>query len=166
MRLAALVIACALASVVTSADVKRADERSLAPNFTLQSVDGDRISLSSYRGRVVLLDFWATWCTGCKVEIPWFIEFDKKYGGKGLMTIGAAMDEEGTKLVLPYLKEHPIAYPVVTGYPSLMKPYEITALPVTLLIDKAGRIADVHAGVVDKSAWEQEIQDLLREPRK
>jgi thiol-disulfide isomerase/thioredoxin len=74
MRLAAVVIACALAAVVTSADVTRADDRSLAPNFTLQSVHGDRISLSSYRGRVVLLDFWATWCTGCKVEIPWFIE--------------------------------------------------------------------------------------------
>jgi cytochrome c biogenesis protein CcmG/thiol:disulfide interchange protein DsbE len=165
MRLAAVVIAWALAAVVTSADVKRADERSPAPDFTLQSVEGKRITLSSYRGRVILLDFWATWCTGCKVEIPWFVEFDKKYRSRGLMTIGAAMDEEGTTFVLPYLREHPIAYPVVPGYPSLMKPYEITALPVTLLIDKAGRIADMHAGIVDKTAWEQEIQNLLREPK-
>jgi thiol-disulfide isomerase/thioredoxin len=85
----------------------------------------------------VLLDFWATWCTGCTVEIPWFIEFDKKYQRQRLTTIGIAMDEEGKRA--------------------------ITALPVTFLLDKAGRIADVHAGVVDKTIWEQEIKTLLRE---
>jgi cytochrome c biogenesis protein CcmG/thiol:disulfide interchange protein DsbE len=164
MRLAGIVVACALSAVATSADTTRVDQRKLAPDFTLQTLKGDRIALSSYRGHVVLLDFWATWCTGCKVEIPWFIEFDRKYKTKGMITIGAAMDEEGERLIIPYLKEHPIPYSIVGGYPSLMKPYEITALPVTLLIDKRGRIADIHAGVVDKSAWEQEIQSLLREP--
>jgi len=163
MKFRRIVFACALSAFVTSADMTRAADRRLAPNFTLPSVKGDRISLSSYRGRVVLLDFWATWCTGCKVEIPWFIEFDRKYRSKGLMTIGAAMDEEGDKLVVPYLQQHHIPYPIVTGFPSLMKPYEITALPVTLLIDKEGRIADIHAGIVDKAAWERKIQSLLRE---
>ncbi|HEY3160871.1 MAG TPA: TlpA disulfide reductase family protein [Vicinamibacterales bacterium] len=166
MRLTGLVVACALSAGVTSADTTPAGQRRLAPDFTLQSVKGERISLSSYRGRVVLLDFWATWCTGCKVEIPWFVEFDRKYKTKGLITIGSAMDEEGEKLVVPYLTEHAISYPIVPGYPSLVKPYEITSLPVTLLIDKRGRIADAHAGIVDKEIWEREIQSLLREPRK
>ena len=150
-------ILLALASVVPH------DQRKPAPDFRVETIKGDQISLSAYRGRVVLLDFWATWCTGCKVEIPWFIEFDKKYQRQGLVTIGIAMDEEGTRVIAPYVNEHRIPYLIASGYPSLVKPYEITALPVTLLIDRAGRIADVHAGVVDKAAWAREIQDLLRE---
>ena len=105
--------------------------------------------------------FFLAWC---RVEIPWFIEFQTRYKDRGLTAIGAAMDEEGLKLVTPYLAEHPINYPIVLGYPALMEPYHITALPVTLLIDRAGRIADAHAGIVDKDVWEQEIRALLDEP--
>jgi hypothetical protein len=75
---------------------------------------------------VVLLDFWATWCTGCKVEIPWFIEFDKAYRAKGLAAVGVAMDDEGWKKVEPYLKEHPISYTVVAGNFDAAGPYGIT----------------------------------------
>jgi thiol-disulfide isomerase/thioredoxin len=163
MRFVATLAAVGVSAVAAFAAVTPADHRMAAPDFTLDTMKGGHISLSSYRGRVVLLDFWATWCTGCKVEIPWFVEFDRKYRSKGLTTIGAAMDEEGKRLVLPYLKEHAIGYPIVAGFPSLMKPYEITALPVTLLIDRTGRIADTHAGVVDKNIWEKEIRELLAE---
>jgi len=163
MKAGGIVAVVALSTMVAFAGTVPRDQRKVAPDFALETTKGDGISLSAYRGRVVLLDFWATWCTGCKVEIPWFVEFHKKYQRQGLVTIGVAMDEEGTRVIAPYVNEHRIPYLIASGYPSLVKPYEITTLPVTLLIDKAGRIADVHAGVVDKTVWEQEIQDLLRE---
>ena len=147
----------------TPSPLTAAQERKAAPDFSLAGDGGSPIVLSRYKGNVVLLDFWATWCTGCKVEIPWYVEFQKKYAPLGLVSIGAAMDDEGWAKVKPYLAEHPIAYPIVIGNPDLVQPYDIKNLPVTLLIDRRGRIADAHAGVVDKDAWEREIQQLLRE---
>ena len=138
-------------------------DRKPAPDFALTDSNGSRIALSQYKGRVVLLDFWATWCTGCKVEIPWYLEFQKRYEARGLSSIGVSMDEEGWPVVRPYLRAHPISYPIVLGNPDLVKPYDITNLPVTLLIDRRGRIADAHLGMVDKDAWEQEIRQLLAE---
>jgi peroxiredoxin len=165
MALAFVVAPCVARPHAARLIVTAADRRG-APDFTLPDTNGTRVSLTDYRGQVVVLDFWATWCTGCKVEIPWFMEFHEKYNAEGLVTIGVAMDEEGWTPVREYLKEHPINYRIVTGYPDLMKPYEVTSLPVTLLIDRAGRIADAHVGVVDKEAWEEEIQTLLREAGK
>ena len=138
-------------------------ERTPAPGFALASADNTTISLSSYKGRVVLLDFWATWCTGCKVEIPWYQEFQNKYARRGLTSIGVAMDEEGWAKVKPYLLEHPINYPIVIGNPSLVKPYKVDNMPVTLLLDRQGNIADWHVGMVDKDTWELEIRQLLAE---
>jgi thiol-disulfide isomerase/thioredoxin len=138
-------------------------ERTPAPGFTLPSADNTTITLSRYKGRVVLLDFWATWCTGCKVEIPWYEEFQKKYARRGLVLIGAAMDDEGWATVKPYLSEHPINYPIVIGNPSLVKPYKVDNMPVTLLIDRKGNVADWHIGMVNKGTWEMEIQQLLAE---
>jgi cytochrome c biogenesis protein CcmG/thiol:disulfide interchange protein DsbE len=134
-----------------------------APGFTLVDSTGAQIALSAYRGKVVVLDFWATWCTGCKVEIPWFMEFEEKYHRDGLRTLGAAMDDEGWPEVRPYISLHPISYPILIGNQSLAKPFGVASLPVTILIDRAGRIADVHRGIVDKGAWEAELQALLRE---
>ena len=124
---------------------------------------GTKFPLSALKGRVVLLDFWATWCTGCKVEIPWYVEFQKKYARRGLTSIGAAMDEEGWEKVRPYLEAHPIGYPIVIGNPDLVNPYQVTNMPVTLLIDRDGKIADAHVGIVVKETWEQEIRLLLKE---
>jgi len=159
MRAAVLLVSLLLGSTA----IVPSHERPPAPDFSLADAGGARITLSRYRGRVVLLDFWATWCTGCKVEIPWYIEFQKKYAAQGLTSIGAAMDDEGWRIVRPYLDAHPIPYPIVIGNPELTQPYKIANLPVTLLIDRRGRIADAHAGMVDKDAWEQEIRQLLRE---
>lgn len=140
-------------------------DRTAAPDFTLEDETGKPVSMSALKGRVVLLDFWATWCTGCKVEIPWYIEFQKKYARQGLTSIGAAMDDEGWEKVRPYLRDHPINYPIVIGNPSLVGPYRVDNMPVTLLIDRRGRIADWHVGMVDKATWEQEIRELLKERR-
>jgi cytochrome c biogenesis protein CcmG/thiol:disulfide interchange protein DsbE len=139
------------------------EERTPAPGFALASATNTTISLSRYKGRVVLLDFWATWCTGCKVEIPWYQEFQKKYARRGLTSVGVAMDDEGWAKVKPYLREHPINYPIVIGNPSLVKPYKVDNMPVTLLLDRQGNIADWHVGMVDKDTWELEIRQLLAE---
>ena len=140
-----------------------AAQRAAAPDFTLSDARGKPITLSDYKGKVVLLDFWATWCTGCKVEIPWYMEFEKKYKRRGLTSIGVAMDDDGWKTVTPYLKKKPINYPIVVGDANFAQVYNVASLPVTLLIDRHGRIADAHVGMVEKRQWEQEILALLRE---
>jgi thiol-disulfide isomerase/thioredoxin len=166
VRILALLVAVVGISTAASTgttSLLAASDRKAAPDFALTDANGARIALSRYKGRVVLLDFWATWCTGCKVEIPWYVEFQKKYARKGFTSIGAAMDEEGWQKVKPYLEAHPINYPIVLGNPDLVKPYQITNMPVTLLIDRHGRIADAHVGMVVKDTWESEIQQLLAE---
>jgi cytochrome c biogenesis protein CcmG/thiol:disulfide interchange protein DsbE len=152
----------AAGSPVTAA-LRSQKDRTLAPDFALPDASGATIALSSHKGRVVLLDFWATWCTGCKVEIPWYQEFQAKYARQGLTSIGVAMDDEGWAKVQPYLREHPINYPVVLGKPGLVKPYKVNNMPVTLLLDRQGRVADWHVGMVDKNTWELEIRQLLAE---
>lgn len=137
--------------------------RKAAPNFTLTDSKGTSVRLSDYQGRVVLLDFWATWCHGCKIEIPWYMEFQNKYKDKGLSVIGVAMDEDGWKSVRPFLKKKRMNYAVVVGNEALAKLYAVDALPVTLLIDRDGKIADAHAGMVNKDAFESEIRVLLQD---
>lgn len=138
--------------------------RDTAPEFTLEDATGARVTLSNFRGHVVLLDFWATWCTGCKIEIPWYMEFHRKYEGQGLRAIGVSMDEEGWTVVRPYLQEHPISYPTVVADARTADDFKIVNMPVTLLIDRRGRVADRHVGLVDKDVWEREVVALLQEP--
>jgi len=140
-----------------------ANSRKPAPNFTLRDHKGASLKLSGYKGRVVLLDFWATWCGGCKVEIPWYMEFQRKYKDRGLSAIGVSMDEDGWKSVKPFLRKKPINYAIVVGNPALAKLYAVDAMPVTLLIDRDGLIAATHVGMVDKDAFESEIEVLLGE---
>jgi thiol-disulfide isomerase/thioredoxin len=153
LPLAALSLMAAVAS----------EPRTPAPDFVLHDATGAEVRLSDYKGNVVLLDFWATWCAGCKQEIPYFIDFDASYRDKGLVSIGVALDDEGWKTVTPYLAEHPIPYHIVTSDAAIVKSYQLTNLPVTLLIDREGRIVERHAGIVPREDWEKKIQDLLRE---
>jgi cytochrome c biogenesis protein CcmG/thiol:disulfide interchange protein DsbE len=139
--------------------------RTLAPDFALSDADGARVALSGLNGHVVLLDFWATWCTGCKVEIPWYMGFQRKYAKDGLASIGVAMDDEGWAKVRPYLAEHPISYPVVIGNLELLQhTFNLApSLPVTLLIDRDGKVAESHVGMVHKTSFERDIRRLLQE---
>jgi peroxiredoxin len=162
----AMILATVMIGIATStfSAVKPASERASAPDFVLADSAGKRVSLGELKGKVVLLDFWATWCTGCKEEMPWFMEFQKTYGGRGLQSVGVAMDIEGWAKVRPYLQQHPVNYPVVVGDVGLANRFgSMPGLPVTLLIDRKGRIAEFHPGKVDRSAFEAEIRQVLAE---
>jgi peroxiredoxin len=148
------------------ADLTAVNSRKIASDFTLSDSKGASVKLSDYKGQVVLLDFWATWCGGCKVEIPWYMEFQNKYKASGLSVIGVSMDEDGWKSVKPFLEKQPVNYPVVIGNPDLAKRYMVDAMPMTLLIDREGKIADSHVGMVDKDAFEGEIRVLLQDSAK
>lgn len=165
--LVVVLVASTIAAARIAADVAPVSARKPAPRFSLKDASGRPVSLSDLKGKVILLDFWATWCTGCKLEIPWFIEFQEKYAAKGLAAVGIAVDDEGWQAVTPYLVQHPIAYPIVLGdMDVLQKTFGLPAsLPVTLLIDRGGRIAKTHPGVVEKGAFEADIRTLLGEKR-
>ena len=162
-RVCAIAALFVLAGASLSAELLKPGARKPATNFSLPGRDGKPVQLSALKGKVVLLDFWATWCAGCKVEIPWFIEFDKAYRSKGLAAIGVSMDDEGWKTIEPYLRKNPISYTIVAGNFDAAAPYNITALPVTVLIDRAGRVAAQHVGVVDRKSFETELKQLLAE---
>ena len=138
-------------------------KRNLAPNFTLKDVDGKTVKLSDYKGKVVLLNFWATWCGPCKFEIPWFIEFQKKYKDQGFTVIGVSVDDDGWTSVKPYLEAKQMNYPVVVSDEAVNTMYGgIESLPTTFVLDKDGKIANTHVGLVSKKEYESDIEQLLR----
>jgi peroxiredoxin len=138
--------------------------RKPAPDFVLKDAADRRIQLSSFRGKVVLVNFWATWCGGCKVEIPWLIGFQQEYARRGFDVLGVSFDEDGWKIVKPFIAAKHLNYPVMIGDSRFASLFGgVDALPVTYVIDKAGRIATRHLGVVDKSQYQAEIEKLLSE---
>ena len=118
--------------------------------------------MSAYKGKVVLLNFWATWCGPCKIEIPWFIEFEKTYRDRGFAVLGVSMDEDGWAVVKPYVEQKNVNYKVVVGNGATAKQFGgVEALPTTLLIDREGNIAAEHVGLTSKSTYQDEIAILL-----
>ncbi len=133
-----------------------------AADFSLRDIDGKTVKLSDYRGKVVLLNFWATWCGPCKVEIPWFMEFEQRYKDRGFAVLGVAMDDEGWAVVKPYLQENRVNYRVVVGNDEVSSKYGgIDSLPTTMIVDRQGDIAATHIGLISKDAYENDIARLL-----
>ncbi len=123
---------------------------------------GRAVTLAEYKGKVVLLNFWATWCGPCKIEIPWFVEFEQKYKDKGFAVLGVSMDEEGFAVVRPFVDKNQINYRMVIGNDSVAQQYGgVDALPSSFIIDKEGRIAATHVGLVSKGEYARDIDALL-----
>jgi peroxiredoxin len=146
--------------------------RQAAPAFGMPDSSGKKVQLSDYRGKVVLLNFWATECGGCKLEVPWFVELESAHKSDSFTVVGVSMDtsyeklvspEEAWSRVKPFALEYKLNYPILMGDFTLLGSYELKFLPATFLIDKQGRIAASYAGVVDKSDVDSNINKLLAE---
>jgi len=135
---------------------------STAPAFSLQDLSGKPLSLADYSGKVVLLNFWATWCTPCRGEIPQFVDFQNTYGPQGLQLIGISMDDDA-KPVQEFYQQFKMNYPVAVGNANLAESYGgVLGLPVTFLIGRDGHIAAKYVGATDLNALQQKLQSLLQ----
>lgn len=160
-----ILAACSYSDAPRSASassLKPSGERKAAPDFSLKDADGRTVRLSDYRGRVVLLNFWATWCGPCKIEIPWFNELQKQHKQSGFDVIGISMDEEGWEVVKPFIADIGVNYRILMGDDSTAELYGgVDSLPTSFVIDREGKIASIHVGLVSKSDYENEIEELL-----
>ncbi|MBZ5635010.1 MAG: TlpA family protein disulfide reductase [Acidobacteriia bacterium] len=152
-----------LSSSAPSSVFLKPENRKVAPDFVLDDASGKPVRLSQFRGKVVLLNFWATWCAPCRVEIPWFIEFQKSQQNHGFAALGISLDEDGWDAVKPYIDEHKVNYRIVIGNDDVAQLYGAASLPTTFIIDRSGRIAATHVGICGKSEYEADIKAVLDE---
>jgi len=150
---------------VKAATLQAEKDRKAAPDFKLKDADGKLVHLSDYRGKVVILDFWATWCGPCRIEIPWFMDLQRKNKDRGFEVLGVAMDDEGWEVVKPFLAELGVNYRVMVGDDLTAQMYGgVDALPTTFLIDRDGRVAAVHVGLASRKDFEDGVEQLLQAP--
>jgi thiol-disulfide isomerase/thioredoxin len=137
-------------------------QSSPAPDFSLESLDGKTTRLSDFRGKAVLLNFWATWCGPCKIEMPWFVDFQKQYGSQGLQIVGVAMDDASKEDIGKFAKDMGVNYPILIGKEAVGDQYGgVPALPETFLIARDGKIVDKIIGLRGKAEIEDAIKEAL-----
>ena len=135
---------------------------SAAPDFELKSLEGKNVKLSDYRGKAVLLNFWATWCAPCKIEMPWFVDLNKKYESQGLAIIGVAMDDSGESEIAKFAKEMGVNYPILLGKDEVGDAYGgVQFLPSTFYIGRDGKIVKSNFGIMGESDIEDNIKLAL-----
>jgi peroxiredoxin len=134
----------------------------IAPDFTLQSLDGKTVRLSDFRGKPVVLNFWATWCGPCKIEMPWFVDLQKQYGPAGLQFLGVAMDDASTKDIAEFAESMKVNYPILVGKESVGDAYGgVQFLPETFYIDRNGKVVDKAFGLKGRGEIEDAIKKIL-----
>jgi peroxiredoxin len=137
-----------------------------APDFTLQDLNGKSVSLAGLRGKVILLDFWATWCPPCVKEIPHFVELYEQYKDKGVEILGISLDREGISVVKPFVQKFQIKYPIMMTDGKVDNDFgPITSIPTTFLIDSSGNIIKKYIGYNDKDVFETDIKKLLAQAK-
>ena len=136
-----------------------------APNFKVITTSGQPVSLENYRGYVLVIDFFATWCQPCRESIPHLIEMNRKYGKQGLQVLGMSADEDGERLVKVFANDHRITYPIALAGESTVVDFGVRSVPVMFIIDKKGSVAGVFRGFTDEvgRSTEQLIKKLLTE---
>lgn len=143
-------------------DASDLSKGSVAPAWKLQDLDGKTVSSEDFKGKVVILDFWATWCGPCRAEIPGLIDLQAKYQKQGLVVIGISLDEGGVETVKPFVKKAGLNYAVTLADNKVQQAFGgVDAIPLTFVIDRQGRIVTKHLGLTEKDEFEAEIKPLL-----
>ena len=133
-----------------------------APDFTLTTIDGKTLRLSDLRGKAVVLNFWATWCPPCKVELPWFVDYQKQYAAQGLQIVGISEDEGPKDKVAQFVKEMGVNYTVAIDDNSVAEKYgDVEDLPTTFYIDRNGKIVEFAMGLADRSEIEAKMKSAI-----
>ncbi len=143
-------------------DIATGGTQSQAPDFALQSLDNKTIRLSDFRGKPVVLNFWATWCGPCKIEMPWFVDFQKQYGPAGVQFLGVAMDDASPKEIREFAESMKVNYPILIGKESVGDDYGgVQFLPETFYIDRNGKVVDKAFGLKGRGEIEDDIKKIL-----
>jgi thiol-disulfide isomerase/thioredoxin len=135
---------------------------SVAPDFELPALDGKNLKLSDLRGKAVLLNFWATYCGPCKLEMPWFVELQKEYGPQGFQVVGVAMDDASTEDIAKFAKEMGVNYPILIGKESVGESYGgVNVLPTTFFVDRSGKLIAREFGLQSRNVFVDNIKKAL-----
>src|SRR3979411_945468 len=139
----------------------RIAKSTVAPDFSLESLDGKSVRLSDLRGKAVLLNFWATWCGPCKIEMPWFVDLQNQYGSQGLQIVGIAMDDASKEDIAKFAKDMGVNYPILIGKEAVGDAYGgVPAMPESFFIGRDGKVVDKILGLKGKG----EIEDAIKKP--
>lgn len=139
----------------------------IAPDFELQSLEGANLRLSSLHGKAVLLNFWATYCGPCKIEMPWFVELQKEYGPQGFQIVGVAMDDASTEDIAKFAKDMGVNYPILLGKEAVGLSYGgVNVLPTTFFLDRDGRVIAREFGLQSRSVFVDHIKEALSQGKR
>jgi peroxiredoxin len=165
MRTSFLALLLALAPEAFGIGLRKEADRKRAPDFELKDQAGQTVRLADFAGKVVLLDFWATWCGPCKASMPWFNDFAIQYGPEGFAVIGISMDAGGWPAVKQFIEKMRINYPIVLGNKRVAYLYgDVESLPLAFLIDREQRVAAIHVGAASRKEFDKAIRTLLQVP--
>lgn len=159
ISLAVILAGCARANI----DNGFVPARRPFPEFRLNSLDGSVLDSKELRGKVVLINFWASWCGPCRMETPWLVELKKEYAGKGFEIVGIAIDPEDKEEIHEFVRDLNVNYPVVYSDQKIEREVGILGTPTSLLLDRDGNVAHKHVGVVAKEVLAGEIETLLEQ---
>lgn len=155
--------AMAGAPVAKAAAVATLPVIAVAPAWKLKDVNGVEVTSAQFKGKVVVVDFWATWCPPCREEIPGYIQLVKKYGKDGLVIVGVSLDQAGPSVVKTYAEKTGVNYPLVMGDDEVVAAFGgMEAIPTTFLIDRDGKIRDRKVGAEATETYEKKIVALLK----